>query len=169
MRKTVFIFISLLFTGGLLVYTGLANLDLLTRVYPNSRFVIFGMLALEGGVIYWIVTYLLHWTGQHKGIAVCMIGIDALFSGMGFFYDISLQSGSHAFMGQLPPVVVLISLDVVFNVAVGIVAHLLPDGREVSREDFRPLVEAARSAGQNIKNALPQRAATKNGDSHNET
>ncbi len=167
MRKTIFIFISLLFTGGLLLYTAQANLDLLIRIYPNPRFVIFGMLALEGGVIYWLGAYLLHWTGQHKGIALCMVGIDALFSLIGFFIDISLDSGSKVFLQQLPPVVILIGLDAAFNVGMGIVIHLLPDGREITREDFRPLVEAANRAGQNIKNALPQRAATKNGDSHN--
>jgi len=162
MRKTVFVFVSLLFTGGLLVYTGMANLDLLTRVSPNPRFVGFGMLCLEGGVIYWTAAYLLHWNGTHKGISLVMIGIDALFSLTGFFIEISNTNASNTFIGQLPPVVVILAIDVAFNVAIGMIVHLLPDNHKLTKEDFQPIIEGSQKVLDGGKKML---ASRKNGAS----
>lgn len=126
-------------------YTGWANLDLLTQVYPNPRFVLFGMLALEGGVVYWIGAYLLNTTGTHKGIAVVMVGIDICFSLVGFFIEISNFNAQHQFINQLPAVPIIIAVDVALNVGVGWIVHLLPDNRSVTKEDFRPLVDTTRN------------------------
>ena len=153
MRKTIFILISLAFTGGLLLYTAQANLDLLTQTYPNPKFVIFGMLALEGGVLYWTGAYLLHWTGTHKGIAVVMIAVDAIFSLTGFFIEMSNYNASHSYLGQIPSVVVIVAGDVALNVGMGIIIHLLPDDRNITKEDFRPLVNGAKSMAGKVKEA----------------
>jgi hypothetical protein len=163
MRKVIFIFVSLLFTGGLLVYTGLANLDLLTRVSPNPRFVGFGMLCLEGGVMYWTAAYLLHWCNTHKGIALVMIAIDALFSLTGFFIELSNTNASSTFINQLPPVVIILSIDVAFNVAVGMIVHLLPDNHTLNKADFQPVLDSITK----VKDATSEMiaAASKNGKS----
>ena len=153
MRKTIFILISLAFTGALLLYTAQANLDLLNQVYPNPKFVIFGMLALEGGVIYWTGAYLLHWTGHHKGIAVVMIAVDAFFSLTGFFIEMSNYNASHIYLGQIPSVVVIVAGDVALNVGMGIIIHLLPDDRNITKEDFRPFLNGAAKVGGKVKEA----------------
>lgn len=128
MRTTIIVILSIVFTGALLVYTGIANLDLLTTVYPDPQFVGFGMLALEGGVLYWTGYYLLHWHGAHRGIAVCMAGLDFLFSMVGFFLDVNLHAGN-AVHTSLPPVIVVLSIDIAINVGMGILVHFLAHGR----------------------------------------
>lgn len=163
MRKTIFILISLAFTGGLLLYTAQANLDLLTQTYPNPKFVIFGMLALEGGVIYWTGAYLLHWTGQHKGIALVMIAVDAFFSLTGFFIEMSNYNASHAYIAQIPSVVVIVASDVALNVGMGIIIHLLPDNKSITREDLRPLVNGVKSMAGKVKEAGNTLVQTTNG------
>ena len=141
-----------------MVYTGLANLDLLTQVYPNPRFVFFGMLTLEGGVIYWVGAFLLNNNGVHKGISVIMIGIDAIFSLIGFFIDISNHNASQAFLSQLPSIPILLAIDVAFNVAVGWIIHLIPD---TQKADLRPLVDTARNVVSHFqRNGAQERETT---------
>ncbi len=156
MRKTVIVILSILFTGALLLYTAQANLDLLSQVSPNPQFVGFAMIELEGGVIYWIAYYLLHWNGIHKGIAICMIFVDFLFSVTGFFVDTNEVASKHNMGTSLadwfPRVILFVAADIVVNVGVGIIIHLLPDNREVHKSDFKPLLDAGRAAKDGISN-----------------
>jgi hypothetical protein len=147
MRKTLIVIMSVLFTGALLLYTAQANLDLLTRVSPNPQFVAFAMVALEGGVIYWTGYYLLHYNGVHKGIALFMIFADFVFSMVGFFVDTNMVAVSKGLGTSLaswfPHVILFVALDVVVNVFMGVMVHLIPDNRQITKEDFRPLVNGA--------------------------
>jgi hypothetical protein len=147
MRKTLIVILSILFTGALLLYTAQANLDLLTRVSPNPQFVGFAMVALEGGCIYWLGYYLLHYNGVHKGIAMFMIFADFVFSMIGFFVDsnfTAVQKGLGTSLADwFPHVILFVTLDVVINVFMGIIVHLIPDNRQITKEDFRPLVTGA--------------------------
>lgn len=130
-RKTVIAALTILFAGALLVFTAQANIDLLTTVYPDQRFVMFGLLALEGGVVYWTGYYLLHASGVHKGLAVIALAIDALLSGIGFFYEMEQVTKSVGTV-QLPPVIVVVAGAVLFNVAMSILSHLIPAGPYVA-------------------------------------
>ena len=140
------VILSILFTGALLLYTAQANLDLLTQVSPNPQFVGFAMVALEGGVIYWTGYYLLHWHGVHKGIAIVMIFIDFLFSMVGFFVDSDLVAMRHnlgtSLASWFPSVILVVGADICLNVCVGIIVHLIPDSRQITKADFQPLLNA---------------------------
>lgn len=124
-RKTIIACLTVMFAGALLVFTAQANIDLLNSVYPDQRFVMFGLLALEGGVVYWTGYYLLHASGIHKGLAVIALAIDALLSGVGFFYEMENVTKSVGTV-QLPPVIVVVAAAVLFNVAMSILSHLIP-------------------------------------------
>lgn len=146
MRKTIIVILSILFCGALLIYTAQANLDLLSQVSPNPQFVGFAMLAVEGGVFYWLAYYLLHWHPVHRGIAICMIFIDFVFSMVGFFVDSNMVAARHSLGTNLadwfPHVILFVTADIVLNVFVGIVVHLIPDNRQITRSDFQPLITA---------------------------
>jgi hypothetical protein len=129
-RKTIIAAITIMFAGALLVFTAQANIDLLTSVYPDPRFVMFGLLALEGGVVYWTGYYLLHASGVHKGLAVIALAIDALLSGIGFFYEMENVTNSVGTI-KLPPVIIVVAAAVLFNVAMSIISHLIPSGSYV--------------------------------------
>lgn len=137
MRKPLIVIMSILFTGALLVYTAQANLNLLQQVYVNPQYVAFGMLALEGGVIYWLGYYLLHWDNNHKAIALVMSGLDFLLSMIGFFMDLNLHTGDEVHTA-LPPVLIVMSIDVALNVGVGLLVHFLPHGAEQQKPTYQP-------------------------------
>jgi hypothetical protein len=126
-RKTIIALITIAFAGTLLVFTANANLDLLKSIYPNPQFYMFGLLALEGGTVYWTGYYLLHLSGVHKGLAVFSLAIDAALSGTGFFYEMERTTSSVGTI-SLPPVIAIVGFAVVFNVAMAIISHLIPSG-----------------------------------------
>ena len=129
MRKPLIVIMSIIFTGALLIYTAQANLNLLQQVYVNPQYVIFGMLALEGGVLYWLGYYLLHWNANHKAIALTMVVIDFILSMIGFFMDLNLRTGDQI-KTALPPILIVMTFDVIINVGVGLLIHFLAHGSE---------------------------------------
>ena len=131
MRKPLIVIMSIIFTGALLIYTAQANLNLLQQVYVNPQYVIFGMLALEGGVLYWLGYYLLHWNANHKAIALTMVVIDFILSMIGFFMDLNLRTGDQI-KTALPPILIVMTFDVIINVGVGLLIHFLAHGQEAS-------------------------------------
>jgi hypothetical protein len=155
-QKTIIVLVSLIFTGGLLVYTGNANLDLLSRVYPNPNFVGFGMLSLEGGVIYWTGYYLLHWAGNHKGVAVVMVVLDFLLSMVGFFMDINLGAGGAVKTDLFPPTIIVLSADIAVNVGMGILVHFLPTGESPEQQQYTQIRVVDEDRGEKIPSPLAQ-------------
>jgi hypothetical protein len=61
----------------------------------------------------------------HKGLAVIALAIDALLSGVSFFYEMEAKTNSVGTV-QLPPVIVVVAGAVLFNVAMSILSHLIP-------------------------------------------
>jgi hypothetical protein len=155
-QKTIIVLVSLIFTGGLLVYTGNANLDLLSRVYPNPNFVGFGMLSLEGGVIYWAGYYLLHWAGNHKGVAVVMVVLDFLLSMVGFFMDINLGAGGAVKTDLFPPTIIVLSADIAVNVGMGILVHFLPTGESPEQQQYTQIRVVDEDRGDKIPSPLAE-------------
>jgi hypothetical protein len=126
-RKTIIACLTITFAGALLIFTAQANLDLLKAIYPDPQFYMFGLLALEGGTVYWTGYYLLHPGGSHKALAVFSLAVDAFLSGTGFFYEMERTTNSVGTV-SLPPVITIVGFAVVFNVAMAILSHLIPSG-----------------------------------------
>lgn len=155
MRKPLIIIMSIIFTGALLIYTAQANLNLLQQVYVNPQYVIFGMLALEGGVLYWLGYYLLHWNANHKAIALTMVVIDFILSMIGFFMDLNLRTGDQI-KTALPPVLVVMSIDVMLNVGVGLLIHFLSHGTEPAVQAPPPRQQIAQPKEEPASKSLAQ-------------
>lgn len=136
-RKTIIACLTIAFAGTLLIFTGLANLALLKSIYPDPQFYMFGLLALEGGTVYWTGYYLLHPSGTHKGLAIFALAVDATLSGTGFFYEMENVTNSVGTI-SLPPVITIVAFAVVFNVAMAIISHLLPSSSAPRASAPRP-------------------------------
>lgn len=155
MRKPLIVIMSIIFTGALLVYTGQANLNLLEQIYINPQYVAFGMLALEGGVLYWLGYYLLHWDANHKALALTMTVIDFILSMVGFFLDLNLHTGDQV-KTALPPVLVVMSIDVMLNVGVGLLIHFLSHGSEPAVQTPPPRPQVAQPKEEPASKRLAQ-------------
>lgn len=162
-RKTLLVIMTLGFTGALLIFTGQANLDLLKSVYPNPQFYMFGLLCLEGGILYWMGYYLLHLSGVHKAIALAALTIDAMFSGVGFFYEMESVTKSLGTV-SLPPIIVIIGACVCFNVAMSIISHLIPASSKPIEQPKGDIVVAGGTYAQGYR-TLAQEAVTEQGPS----
>lgn len=138
-RKTLLWLLAIAFGGSLMIYTGMQNLELLKSVNDDPNFYMFGLLALEGGIVFWTGYYLLHPSGRHKGMSVFAIVVDSIMSGTGFFYN--MERITHA-VGTfaLPPVIVVIWFAVVFNIAFIMLCKLIPS----PSADFPTYAEQAR-------------------------
>lgn len=162
-RKGIIALITIMFSGALMVFTAQANLDLLKSVYPNPQFYMFGLLALEGGIVFWVGYYLLHLNGTHKAIAVISLAIDAILSGVGFFYEMENTTKAVGTV-SLPPVIVIVAFAVVFNVGMAIICHLIPSQASDSYVVQSPVptrvVEAAPSPTPQLVPAATAQTAT---------
>ena len=123
-RKVIIGFILIGFTGALLVYTAMANLELLKSVYPDPQFYMFGLLSLEGGVAVWLGLFMLFLDGTRKGLCLIALVIDVLISGTGFFYEMEMKTHAVGTV-SLPPVIIIIAFSVLFNGGMGILCKLL--------------------------------------------
>jgi hypothetical protein len=158
-RKTILALITVSFAGALLVFTANANLDLLKAIYPNPQFYMFGLLALEGGTVYWTGYYLLHLSGIHKALAVFSLAVDAVLSGTGFFYEMERTTNAVGTV-SLPPVITIVGFAVVFNVAMAIISHLIPSGAYVGP---RPKEEPTHVREYSPTRQLEQRSTASDG------
>jgi hypothetical protein len=158
-RKTIIICLTAAFAGTLLVFTAQANLDLLRAIYPDPKFYMFGLLALEGGTIYWMGYYLLHLSGAHKALAIFALVIDAILSGTGFFYEMEMHTNSVGTV-QLPPVIIIVGFAILFNVGWSLLCHLIPSGAAPAPSPApRPKEERDYSQGYAVQ-TFEQRAET---------
>lgn len=144
-RKALIIIVSVIFTGALLIYTAMANLNLLQQIYPDPQYVMFGLFALEGGVIYWFGYYLLHIDGSHKAIALVACFLDFVISMVGFFMDLNLHSGN-AVRTALPPSLMVMTADIILNVGVGLLVHFLNHSGTRPKVRYAPQYQVAQVA-----------------------
>lgn len=123
--RVVGMFVIGAFCLGLLIYTAMGNLALLTHVYPDPQFVGFGLLSLDGGVVAWtILAFLTRKDTAHFGIVLLGLAVDSLLSCTGFMYELSARTGE-GLPVQLP-VIYVIGFAVVFNIGAALVYKLLP-------------------------------------------
>lgn len=123
-RRIVGTFIIGAFSFALLVFTGIANLALLTGIYPDPQYVGFGMLAFEGGILVWTIVYFITENSGHRGICVVGIGVDTLISFTGFMYEMSKTTGI-----GLPiklGVIFVLGGAVLFNISLCLIYKIVP-------------------------------------------
>lgn len=128
-RDVFGMFLVGVFGLALLLFTAIANLNLLMSVYPDPQFVGFGLLALEGGTLGWTIVYFLTSPQAHKGLCVVGIVVDTLISFVGFMYEMAAKT--HTTFPFQPPVIYVVGIAVVFNISLGLCYKLIPSGTRI--------------------------------------
>lgn len=153
--EVVAMFIVGMFALGLLIFTAIANLALLTRIYPDPQFVGFGLLALEGGTVVWtVISFLTNKRSPHFGICLVGLGVDTLLSFTGFMYEMAGKTGTSLPINM--PVIYVVGFAVVFNIAAGLCYKLVPRQPGIQFPQYypQPLYEPQRF--QQMGNYFPQ-------------
>ena len=120
----------------LLVYSATRSLDFITLTLPADRQILayFGLAALDGGLVCWLLAYLYGCKGGwQRAIALLMVIVDLLGATAMFTLDTLYNTGKAGMTGQLGSqeiqmAVLALSGVVALNIASTIAHHLLdPD------------------------------------------
>ena len=135
----------------LLIYSGSRSLNFIQMTLPpdNQILAFFGLAALDGGLIAWLLTYL---NGSHggwqRGIALIMVLVDFLGAFAMFTLDTLFNTGLAGMTAQMTPdsiTVAVIGLSIVIglNIAATVAHHLTdPDRlREQAEEEAKSRIE----------------------------
>jgi hypothetical protein len=153
MLKQIGALIVTILGGLLLVYSATRSLDFISLTLPPDRAILayFGLAALDGGLIAWILSYLY---GSHGGwqraISILMVMVDLVGAVAMFTLDTLYNTGKAGMTAALTPdelqtAVLALSGVIALNIA-AVVAHHLSDPdkmREQAEEEAFAKVEGA--------------------------
>jgi len=115
----------------LLVYSATRSLDFISLTLPDERKILayFGIAALDGGLIAWVMSYLYGSKGWQRAIAFLMVIVDLLGAVAMFTLDTLYNTGkagmTEAFTpSQLQTAVLALSGVIALNIAAAIAHHL---------------------------------------------
>ena len=91
--------------AALLVYSATRSLDFIGRTLPPDRQILawFGLAALDGGVLIWLICYLYGARGWQRAIAILMLIVDTVGCVAMFTLDTLLNTGTSGMTAQLTP------------------------------------------------------------------
>lgn len=156
----------------LLVYSATRSLDFIMLTLPADRQILayFGLAALDGGLIAWILAYLYGSRGGwQRGVSVLMILVDLVGAVAMFTMDTLYNTGKSGMTAALKPdelqtAVLALSGIIALNIAATIAHHLTdPDKlREQAEEEAFSKVEDAtlKQISQNANQLAAQLAPT---------
>lgn len=139
--------------GALLIYSATRSLDFISLTLPPERQVLawFGLAALDGGLIAWLLSYMY---GSHGGwqraISLLMIGVDLVGCVVMFTLDTLYNTGKSGVTQGLSPdeiftAVLGLSGVIALNIAATVAHHLTEPGmlKMQAEEEAFGKVEAA--------------------------
>jgi hypothetical protein len=135
----------------LLVYSGARSMDFIALTLPPGQQIlaVFGLFALDGGIIFWLLNFLGGARGQQRAIALIMIVIDFIGAVTMFTLDTLYNTGQAGLVetmkpGDIQAAVIGLSVIIALNVGGTILHHLLdPDNlHNMAEEDAKDLIEA---------------------------
>ena len=151
MNKYIGIVLVLVLGGALLAYSASRSLDLIMITLPADKQVLayFGLAALDGGLIAWVLAYLYGSTGAiQRAIAMLMIIVDFSGAVVMFTMDTLYNSGRAGLvraMDEQTITVAIIGLSAVIalNIAATVAHHLTdPDQmRRQAEEEARAMID----------------------------
>lgn len=155
----------------LLVYSATRSLDFISLTLPDDRKVLayFGIAALDGGLIAWVMSYLYGSKGWQRAIAFLMVVVDLLGAVAMFTLDTLYNTGRMGMTtaltaSQLQTAVLALSGVIALNIAAAIAHHLTdPEKlREQAEEEAFSKVEDAtlKQISQNADQLAAQLAPT---------
>lgn len=175
MNKYIGLVLVLALGGALLAYSASRSLDLIMLTLPADRQVLayFGLAALDGGLVAWILAYLYGSTGAiQRAIALLMIIIDFCGATMMFTLDTFYNSGQAGLVQRLSQdtiytAIIGLSAVIALNIAATVAHHLTdPDQmRRQAEEEARAMIDdmaiqqIRRNAAQLASQVAPKIAA----------
>lgn len=174
---TIVIFIL---AAVLLVYSATRSLDFISLTLPEDRKVLayFGLAALDGGLVAWILSYLYGSKGWQRAISFLMVLVDLVGAVAMFTLDTLYNTGKAGMTEALTPsemqtAVLALSGVIALNIAAAVAHHLTdPEKlREQAEEDAFSKVEDAtlKQISKNADSLAAQLAPTLAHDWMNQT
>lgn len=154
MVKKIGVLIVTILGGALLVYSATRSLDFIELTLPDDRKVLayFGLAALDGGVIAWLLSYLYGSRGSwQRAISVLMLIVDVIGAIAMFTLDTLYQTGKSGMTEAMTPeditnAVLALSAIIALNIIATIAHHVTePDKlkEQAEEEAFSKVEEAA--------------------------
>jgi hypothetical protein len=153
MFKRISALAVLVLGAALLVYSASRSLDFIGLTLPPDRQILawFALLALDGGLVAWLLIYLnAARGGWQRGIALVMVAVDLLGCVMMFTADTLLNTGRAGITqamsaNQIQTIVLALSAIIALNIAAAVVYHLTDPQklREQAEEEAFGRVEDA--------------------------
>ena len=144
MKKWIGKFLVTLLGGALLVYSAMRSLDFISLTLPADKQILayFGLAALDGGLVFWLLSFLYGSSGgAQRGVSILMILVDFI-GAVGMFTLDTLYNTGKAGMTQamdandLQSAVLALSLVIALNIAATVAHHILdPEQRKVMAEE----------------------------------
>lgn len=128
---------------ALLVYSATRSLDFIELTLPPERQILayFGLAALDGGLVAWLLSYLYGSRGWQRAIALLMVIVDTLGAIAMFTLDTLYNSGQAGLTAalttnELQTAILALSGIIALNVAATIAHHILdPDQLKAQAEE----------------------------------
>ncbi len=145
---------SILITGLgllLLVYSAARSLDFISLTLPADKQILafFGLAALDGGLIFWLISFMYGSHGWQRPISLLMVILDFFGAVAMFTLDTLLatgQSGMTAQLGQgeIQTAVLSLSIIIAANVGATVLHHILdPENlRRMAEEEAKDRIES---------------------------
>jgi hypothetical protein len=153
MIKKIGILLVTILGGALLVYSATRSLDFIGLTLPADRQILayFGLAALDGGLVAWLLSYLNGSRGAwQRAISILMVIVDTLGAIGMFTMDTLYQTGKNGMTKAMTPeamtnAVLLLSGIIALNIIATIAHHITdPDKlREQAEEEAFAKVEDA--------------------------
>lgn len=152
MAKRIGGLLVLLLGGALLVYSATRSLDFIMLTLPADKQILawFGLAALDGGLVAWILAYLYGSRGWQRAISLLMVLVDLVGAVAMFTLDTLYQTGQNGMTATLTPdeiqtAVLALSGVIALNIAATVAHHLTdPDQLKAqAQEEAFDKVESA--------------------------
>ncbi len=170
MLKKIGVLIVTILGGALLVYSATRSLDFISMTLPQDRQILayFGLAALDGGVIAWLLSYMYGSRGGwQRAISVLMLIVDVIGAIAMFTLDTLYNTGKAGLTEAMTPeeltnAVLALSAVIALNIIATIAHHVTePDKlkEQAEEEAFSKVEEAALKQISKNADALAARLA----------
>lgn len=129
---------------ALLIYSATRSLDFISLTLPEDRQVLawFGLAALDGGLIAWLLAYLYGSSGAwQRGISILMVLVDFIGAVAMFTLDTLYNTGKSGMTvamseGEVQTAVLALSIVIALNIAATVAHHLTdPDALKAQADE----------------------------------
>lgn len=181
MFKKIGMLLVTILGGALLVYSATRSLDFIELTLPEDRKILayFGLAALDGGLVAWLLSYLYGSRGGwQRAVSILMVGVDAVGAISMFTLDTLYNTGKAGLTKAMTPeevynAVLALSAIIALNILATIAHHLTEPEKlkeQAEEEAFSKVEEATlKQIAKNADTLAAQLAPTMAADWMNQT